>query len=116
MSKHIPTFCEWLRGHIGSNWVIARRTKNIVERYGNDVVTLSSKQHDALQDEYEVETGLDISGGPSQAVIDRAVNCHDDLVAALNAIANPSITEDTDFVELAALWTATARIALKKAA
>lgn len=30
----------------GSNWVLARRTKRIVERYGEDVICLSPKQYE----------------------------------------------------------------------
>ena len=85
MTENTPTFLDWLRKRIGRNWVIARRSKYIVARYGNDVVTLSSKQYAELQSEYETETSLDVLGGPSKAVIDRAVNCHDELVAALKA-------------------------------
>lgn len=33
----------------GKNWVIARRTKNIVAKYGKDVKCVTSKQYEAAQ-------------------------------------------------------------------
>ena len=48
MDQHVTV--DELCAAIGSdNWVVARRTKRIVERYGEDVVTLSSKQLDAAE-------------------------------------------------------------------
>ena len=79
-------FCDWMRRRIGTNWILTRRTNRVLRQYGDDVVTLSCKQYKALQNEYEKETGLDVSGGPSRAVIDRAVGCHDELVAALGGM------------------------------
>lgn len=37
---------EELRRELGANWVIARRTKSIVEKYGEDVRCYTSKQFD----------------------------------------------------------------------
>ena len=50
------TFTEFMRREIGSNWVIARRTKNIVRGYGEDVVTLSHKQYKELELKWKIET------------------------------------------------------------
>lgn len=43
--------CDFLRWKFGRNWVLARRTKNIVRRCGPDVVCLSQKQYQAALDE-----------------------------------------------------------------
>lgn len=43
------------REHGTRNWVVARRTKRIVERYGDDVVCLSQKRFRALERESEYE-------------------------------------------------------------
>lgn len=38
-----------LRNELGNNWVVARRTKGIVERYGEDVKCYSHKQYEAAE-------------------------------------------------------------------
>lgn len=38
------------------NWVVARRTKRIVEKYGEDVCTISSLTLRRLEKELEIET------------------------------------------------------------
>ena len=53
-----PSFVEFLQTKIGSNWCVARRTKRVVERYGDDVVTLSQKKYAALEAEYESTYGV----------------------------------------------------------
>lgn len=40
------------------NWVLARRSKRILERYGSDVITLSKKQY------RELEADLDFMKAP----------------------------------------------------
>ena len=54
-----PSFVEFLRAKFaGRPWCVARRTKRIVERYGEDVVTLSQQKYDALVREYESTYGV----------------------------------------------------------
>lgn len=43
---------EFLRARFGKNWVLARRTTNIVARYGSDVVCLSKKQYLQAETDY----------------------------------------------------------------
>lgn len=50
-------FLDFLRSRLGPNWVVARRTKRIVDKYGADVVTLSRKRYSALVTEYEALYG-----------------------------------------------------------
>jgi len=45
-------FADWLKQHVGDNWVLARRTNRIIEKYGSDVITLSRKQYAKLEQEY----------------------------------------------------------------
>lgn len=40
---------EESRAELGSNWVIARRTKRIVEKYGEDVNAISSERYAQVQ-------------------------------------------------------------------
>lgn len=40
--------------HGSTNWVLARRTRRIVERYGADVVTLTQKQYAAAAKEADI--------------------------------------------------------------
>ena len=47
-----PSFSDFLRGRVGANWVLARRSAGVVRRYGDDVVCLSDKQYRGLQDEW----------------------------------------------------------------
>lgn len=51
-APNAPPFIEWARRQIGSNWVIARRTARIVERYGADVVCLTQSKYKALREQY----------------------------------------------------------------
>lgn len=47
------THVEFLRDRFGSaNWVLARRTPNILRRYGDDVVCISKKQYAAVEKEW----------------------------------------------------------------
>ena len=39
-----------------TNWVIARRTQRIINRYGQDVVCLTSKKLRRLEKQLEIET------------------------------------------------------------
>jgi hypothetical protein len=43
---HSIATCEELRKEFGSNWVIARRTPRIVEKYGPDVKTITFQQYE----------------------------------------------------------------------
>lgn len=53
-----PTFSDWLLERLGTrNWVVARRSPNILRRYGEDVLCLSSKRFEALEKEYEAAYG-----------------------------------------------------------
>ena len=48
-------FCGFMYRRVGPNWVIRRRTKRIVAKYGFDVVCLSQKAFNALKEEYAKE-------------------------------------------------------------
>lgn len=51
-----PTEHGW-RPYLGDNWVVARRTRRIVEKYGESVRCVSSKEYQRLRlvawDEWE---------------------------------------------------------------
>lgn len=51
------TYLDFLREKIGHNWVIARRTPNIVARYGEDVVCISKQRMRAIDKEYRALYG-----------------------------------------------------------
>lgn len=53
----MTTFIEYIRATVGtSNWVVfARRTKRIVEKYGDDVVVFTPKRYKELRRKYEIE-------------------------------------------------------------
>ena len=44
--------CDFLRARFGKNWVLARRTARIVERYGADVACLTPKQYAQAEADY----------------------------------------------------------------
>lgn len=46
------TYLEFMRGTLGSNWVIARRTPRILAKYGEDVVCISKQRMRALDKEF----------------------------------------------------------------
>lgn len=48
---------EWLQENIGRNWVIARRTPNILRRYGDDVICISKQRYSATVKEYRAVYG-----------------------------------------------------------
>lgn len=49
------TITDLIERKYGSrNWVVARRTSRIVERYGEDVVALSQRKFSALKAELDV--------------------------------------------------------------
>lgn len=53
----VPPFNAWLQeeGHAPhGRWVLARRTKRIVERYGEDVVCFSQKRVAELNEQHRV--------------------------------------------------------------
>ena len=54
----VPSFGTWMRAEVGANWVVARRSKRIVNRYGEDVVALSPRRHFALQLTYKARFGV----------------------------------------------------------
>lgn len=56
------TFGEFMRREVGPRWVIHARTKNVLDRYGEDMAYLSRKKYKALQDAYENKTGYSASG------------------------------------------------------
>ena len=58
------------REHGTRNWVLARRTKAIVERYGEDVVTLSAKQLRELELQLEYTMAPD---HPMCALIEKLI-------------------------------------------
>lgn len=50
MESHGHATADELRREFGGrNWVLSRRTKAIVERYGDDVICVSPKQYDAAE-------------------------------------------------------------------
>ena len=51
-----PGFLEWLRSELGTqNWVVARRTKRILAKYGDDVRTISPLGYRKLIEKYRAE-------------------------------------------------------------
>lgn len=60
----MQTISDVIAQHHGKHpWVLARRTKRIVERYGDDVVCLSQKQYR----DYERE--LDVANAPHHPAV-----------------------------------------------
>lgn len=54
----MSTYLEFLHNRIGGkNWVIARRTPNIVRRYGEDVICVSRKRYAQIEREYRTLYG-----------------------------------------------------------
>lgn len=51
------TYLEFVRGKLGSNWVVARRTSRILARYGEDVVCVSQQRLRAIDKEYRALYG-----------------------------------------------------------
>ena len=49
LSTHGSATREEIREELGPNWVLARRTKNIVEKYGTDVNCITPGSYDAAQ-------------------------------------------------------------------
>lgn len=49
LESHGTTTAEEMRTELGPNWVIARRGRQIVEKYGEDVRCLSIAQYHAAQ-------------------------------------------------------------------
>lgn len=47
------------REYGGRGWVVARRTANIVRKYGEDVICLSPKKMRRLKKQLEIETAAD---------------------------------------------------------
>lgn len=56
-SPQRDNFCDFMRRRFGSNWVLARRTKNIVRQYGADVRCVSHKQYYTAELEYRAING-----------------------------------------------------------
>lgn len=54
MSRHLDFFHEKVGG---SNWVLARRTPNIVRRYGENVICISKQRYAAIEKEYRALYG-----------------------------------------------------------
>lgn len=56
MADTFPNEGEWLAARLGTrNWVVARRTARLVERYGDDVVCLSQERISSLRETYHEE-------------------------------------------------------------
>lgn len=51
------THLDFLRQELGPNWVIARRTPNIVRRYGEDVICISPQCYRAIEQKYRAQYG-----------------------------------------------------------
>lgn len=51
------TYLEFIRDKLGTNWVVARRTANIVRRYGEDVVCISQQRLRVIDKEYRALFG-----------------------------------------------------------
>ena len=52
------SFIDFLHSRIGDNWVLARRTARIVQRYGESVVCLTLKKYRALETEWEFDNAF----------------------------------------------------------
>jgi hypothetical protein len=51
------TYLDFVRGKLGSNWVVARRSPRILARYGEDVVCISKQRMRAIDKEYRALYG-----------------------------------------------------------
>jgi hypothetical protein len=49
------TFCEFMAWTLGQNWVVARRTKRIVRKYGDDVVCISQRRYSEMRRQFEAD-------------------------------------------------------------
>ena len=64
MPKLISQHTQFLSEQFGgSNWVLARRSANIVRRYGSDVICVSKKQYAQAERDYR-----ELFGDPSDPV------------------------------------------------
>lgn len=53
LGKQSPEFHEFLREKLGPEWVLARRTKRILDKYGHNVACISHERYKQLQDEWD---------------------------------------------------------------
>lgn len=49
IESHGSATGDELKRELGEDWVLARRTKNIIERYGEDVRCYTPKQYEAAE-------------------------------------------------------------------
>ena len=80
-------FSEFLRKAVGPNWVLAKRTKRIIEKYGEDVACLSPSSYESLVYAYEKKTGLAAHGLDGEPC-DRLKMSALDLYLALRDLVN----------------------------
>lgn len=97
----IPTFGDWLAAKLGThNWVLARRSRRILEHYGSDVLCLTRTRFAHLKDQYERETGRSVNDPsyPSRFLVDAAPALLTALKAGVhyweNSYSGPKIVPD----------------------
>lgn len=112
--KRVPAFSDFLREKAGPNWVLARRTVRIVEKYGDDVVCLSRQKYQALVDEYEITTGFSANGFQGEPC-DRIKAASLDLLVALKYLVAESPSDMDAGYNPHAAPLALARAAIAKA-
>ena len=85
------TFNEWLKQEYGIvSWVVARRTKNIVARYGEDVTCFSQQRYETLEAEYEKANVLE----RLKTLEEWQTRDHNKIVTLENAVAAmPAVLE-----------------------
>jgi hypothetical protein len=80
----MPTVSDIIeREHGGRNWVIARRTKNILRTYGDDVITLSPKEYRRLELMHELETA---DAHPAYELLKDRLGSHCDAVNTIKML------------------------------
>lgn len=48
------TLSDFMHREVGHNWVVARRTKRIIAKYGDNVITLTPKRYSTLVAQFEL--------------------------------------------------------------
>lgn len=83
----------------GKNWVLARRSMNVVRKYGEDVICISRKRYAEVEKDYRAIHG-DPHDKPRAAMYLalRAIRDHleagDNCRAVMIALANAAISEE----------------------
>jgi len=83
-----PT-CIELRATLGPNWVVARRTSRVVERYGPDVTCVTPQKMRKIEADIIAARGW---ARPAEKVIADLLAVAEQLIPAIDRVAGPAQT------------------------